>query len=109
MSRNSSRSHFPYILWGLSIASAVVISLAPALAVAARPEQPFAVAAVFPPWWSRARVETAVADIGVVTGHGRLGAVVSLTGGADLERQLKMAGAWAVLDPRLAGCNPSGV
>ena len=35
MSRNSSRSHSPHSLWGLSIASAVVISLAPALAVAA--------------------------------------------------------------------------
>ncbi|MGA0545492.1 hypothetical protein ACO2Q1_09470 [Brevundimonas sp. VNH65] len=108
MSRSSSRSLFPYCMWGFALVGVVLISVAPAIAVAGKPDQPFAAAAVFPPWWDRARVEAAVVDFGVVTGHGRFGAVVSVTGGAQLEQQLKQAGAWAVLDPRFAGCNSNG-
>ena len=86
------------------IGAVMAASLVPALAVAARPIQPFAAAAIFPPWWSRDRVEAAVADLGTVTRHGRVPAVVSLTGGEDLQRQLFAAGAWLVIDPRLTTC-----
>lgn len=104
MSRTPPRHPLRSLLRLLLVGGAVALSLAPALAVAARPQQPFAAAAVFPPWWSPARIDAAVADIGAVTGHGRFAAVVALTGGADLEQRLKQAGAWAVVDPRLAGC-----
>ena len=87
-----------------AITAVMAASLIPALAVAARPTQPFAAAAIFPPWWSRDRVEAAVADLGTVTRHGRLPAVVSLMGGEDLQQQLLKAGAWIVIDPRLAAC-----
>jgi hypothetical protein len=91
-----------------AIGAVMAASLVPALAVAARPTQPFAAAAIFPPWWSRDRVEAAIEDLGTVTRRGRLPTVVSLTGGADLQRQLLKAGAWVVIDPRLATCASQG-
>lgn len=95
----------PRTLLRVSVIGAVIAaSLAPALAVAARPTQPFAAAAIFPFWWSRQRVEAAVADLAVTVRPGRLPAVVSVTGGEALHHQLREAGAWILIDPRLVAC-----
>ncbi|QTC92221.1 hypothetical protein IFJ75_04780 [Brevundimonas goettingensis] len=82
----------------------MLASLLLPLAAAARPTQPFAAAAVFPLWWSRQRVETAVADLAMTARPGRLPAVINVTGGATLHHQLREAGAWILLDPRLVTC-----
>jgi len=91
---------------GLCVA-AILATLAPALAVAAQPRSPFVVAAVFPPWWSAEKVR-AVADAqGVVSSTGRWNIVV-VYGGADVGRRLGQSGAWAILDPSIAGCSKEG-
>ncbi len=85
-------------------AAAVLLTSAPALVMAARPAQAFAVAAVFPPWWSAGRVRAVVGPIGAIAAEGRLPTVVTVYGGGDLARSLSAAGAWLILDPTLAGC-----
>jgi len=89
-------------------ACAIVIALTavPAAAAAARPVTPFAVAAVFPPWWSAARVRSAVVPVGEISATGRAATIVSVIGGADLSQRLRAAGAWLILNPEIVGCTP---
>jgi len=82
----------------------IAATAAPALAIAARPVQPFAVAAVFPPWWTGDRVRSAIDPMDAVTSEGRLATVVVVYGGSGLEQRLRTAGAWMILDPRIADC-----
>lgn len=84
-------------------ALAIISSLVPALAVAARPNDPFVVAAAFPLWWTPERVEAAARSAGSVSRSGRFNIVV-VYGGADVGQQLSRNGAWAILDPRIANC-----
>ena len=94
------------ILQIVACAAVIALTAAPAIAIAARPATPFAVAAVFPPWWSAARVRAAVEPIGEISSTGRTATVVSVIGGPDLSQSLRSAGAWLILDPELAGCTP---
>ena len=94
------------VLQAVACATAIALTAAPALAIAARPATPFAVAAVFPPWWSAERVRTAVEPFGEISSTGRVATVVSVIGGDELSRGLRSAGAWLILDPELAGCTP---
>ena len=77
------------------------------LVVSEPPKSAFVVTAVFPPWWSAADVLRAVAPIGAAASSGRTPNVVTVYGGADLQRQLRRAGVWLILDPRLLTCGPS--
>jgi hypothetical protein len=93
-------------VFGLSLV-AIVATLLPAMAVAAQPRSPFAVAAVFPLWWSAEQVQSAADRAGIVSRKGRWNIVV-VYGGADVGRRLTRNGAWAILDPSLADCTTSG-
>lgn len=101
---NSTRSR--PVLKAVACATAIALTAAPALAIAARPDTPFAVAAVFPPWWSAERVRAAVEPLGEISSMGRTATVVTVIGGGDLSQGLRSAGAWLILDPELAGCTP---
>lgn len=90
------------------IALAMMVSLLPALSVAAHPRSPFMVAAVFPPWWSIDRAQAAAEAAGFVARVGR-GNVVVVYGGLDVSQNLRREGAWAIVDPRMAGCVVDGV
>lgn len=83
-------------------------TLIPALSIAAQPRTPFAVAAVFPPWWSAQRVHAAAEAAGTVSQVGRWNTVV-VYGGTDLGARLTQVGAWAIVDPSIADCAVSGV
>ncbi|MBX9616733.1 MAG: hypothetical protein K2X25_14145 [Caulobacteraceae bacterium] len=89
------------------VALAMLASLFPALAVAAQPRSPFAVAAVFPPWWGQDRAREAAEAAGIVSRVGR-GNIVVVYGGLDLSDQLKREGALAIVDPRIADCLVEG-
>lgn len=91
---------------GLSLL-AIIATLLPAMAIAAQPRSPFAVAAAFPPWWSADRVRLAADTAGVVSRTGRWNIVV-VYGGADVGRRLAQGGAWAILDPSIADCITTG-
>lgn len=82
----------------------VVLTVIPALAVAARPARPFEAAAVFPPWWNAARVRAAVEPVGEISAIGRMPTVVTVIGGTDVSDGLRTAGAWFILNPALVGC-----
>lgn len=92
-----------YAKVGAVAALAIIGSLVPALAVAARPQDPFVVAAAFPAWWSPERVEAAAQSAGAVSRSGRFNIVV-VYGGADVGLRLSKNGAWAILDPSIADC-----
>lgn len=96
------RTNRPLVTLGL-VTLATIASLVPALAVAAQPRSPFAVAAVFPPWWSAERVYSAASAAGTVSRTGRWNIVV-VYGGTDVGRLLGRNGAWAIIDPELADC-----
>lgn len=83
---------------------AIVGTGAPVFFMQSPPTEAFAVAAVFPPWWSDARVRSAVDPVGAISSTGRISTVVTVYGGADLRSQLRNAGAWLVLNPQLTGC-----
>lgn len=85
----------------------IVATLLPAAQAASRPANPFEVAAVFPPWWSRQRIAAAVGDAGAISAYGGVGAVAVIHGGNDLPQRLRRAGAWLLLDPKAAlFCGP---
>lgn len=82
----------------------VALSLFAAVAVDAQPRTPGRVAAVFPPWWSAARIVGAAASAGDIAGAGGAPFVVILRGDpANLAERAKSAGAVLLLDPALAG------
>lgn len=82
----------------------VVLTVLPALTIAARPARPFEAAAVFPPWWDAARVRAAVEPVGEISAIGRMPTVVTVMGGTDVSESLRTAGAWFILNPALVGC-----
>jgi hypothetical protein len=84
----------------------ISVTAVPSVLMAAPPSGAFVVAAVFPPWWSASRIQLAVDPVGAVSSKGRLPTVVTVYGGPGVERRLKAAGAWLILDPRLVGCGP---
>ncbi len=85
------------------------LSLFAAVAVEAQPRTPGRIAAVFPPWWSPAKVVGAAASAGDLSGVGGVPFIVILRGDpADLEQRARAAGAVLLLDPALAGaCAPA--
>lgn len=92
------------LLKALATGLVVVLTVLPALAIAARPARPFEAAAVFPPWWDAARVRAAVAPVGEISATGRMETVVTVIGGTDVAAGLRAAGAWFILNPALIGC-----
>lgn len=90
----------------LVVVSLVIVTIAATLAPAAlamtRPANPFQVAAVFPPWWSRQRMNDAVGEAGAISAYGGVGAIAVVHGGNDLPQRLRRAGAWLILDPQAA-------
>tara|TARA_R110002167_G_scaffold279204_3_gene485103 strand:- start:267 stop:593 length:327 start_codon:yes stop_codon:yes gene_type:complete len=101
-----TQSRAPAIRSAALVVAAVLATLVPALAVAARPSEPWTAAAVFPPWWSADRIHRAANTAGQVTSSGRSANVVVVWGGTDLAPRLRAAGAWLILDPGFAGCGP---
>lgn len=101
-SRSSALSYAP--AFALALASLVVV-----VALAAGPRTPRQVAAVFPPWWSSARIVAAAGEAGAITGFGGARNVVLVAAADDnLPRRLNAAGALLQLDPVLAGlCTPT--
>lgn len=86
---------------------AILVSTVAVVLVSAPPRSAFVVTAVFPPWWSAAEVQHAIAPIGVAASEGRAPNVVTIYGGSDLQARLRRAGVWLILDPRLLICGPS--
>ena len=82
----------------------VLLSLGAAVAVEAQPRTPDRLAAVFPPWWSTARVFDAAGEAGNIAGAGGASFVVILRGDpARLAVRAREAGALLLLDPAMAG------
>lgn len=100
--RSSARSYAPAL--ALALASLVAV-----VALGAGPRTPRQVAAVFPPWWSSARIVAAAGQAGAITGFGGARNVVLVTAAdTDLPRRLNAAGALLQLDPVLTGlCTPT--
>jgi hypothetical protein len=79
-------------------------SLGAAVAFEAAPRTPRQVAAVFPPWWSPARVFAAASDAGAITAIGGARNVVIVVADDDqLPARLNAAGALLQLNPSLTG------
>jgi len=97
----------PYPLLGVvGCLGLIVGSLAPVAVIAARPADPSAVAAIFPPWWPPARIMAAAGTAGRLTALGRWSSVVVVRGDASSPARLKSAGALLLIDPRAAiGCD----
>lgn len=72
------------------------------------PREAGSAAAIFPPWWSQARVIEAAASAGDIVSRGGAGDVVLVRGDpATLRTRLRAAGALLLLDPQTAGlCAP---
>lgn len=87
-------------------ALAVLASTVGIVLISEPPKSAFVVTAVFPPWWSAEDILRAVEPIGAAASSGRTPNVVTVYGGADLQPQLRHAGAWLLLDPRLLTCGP---
>jgi len=84
--------------------SGALLGLFAAVAVEAQPRTPDRVAAVFPPWWSPARVFGAAGAAGDIAGAGGASFIVILRGDpARLSERAREAGALLLLDPALAG------
>lgn len=74
-------------------------------AAALAPQPAGAVAAVFPPWWSEARVVAAAGDAGALVAAGADAHVVVVDAAGDLPKRLREAGALVVFNPgAFAGC-----
>lgn len=91
----------PFVVVSLVIVT-IAVTLAPAALAMTRPSNPFQVAAVFPPWWSRQRMNYAVGEAGAISAYGGVGAIAVVHGGNDLPQRLRRAGAWLILDPQAA-------
>ncbi|WP_312781298.1 hypothetical protein [Brevundimonas sp.] len=98
--RGSGQSN-PVVIVSVVIAT-IAATLAPAAWAMTRPAHPFQVAAVFPPWWSRQRMDDAVGETGAISAYGGVGAIAVVHGGTDLPQRLRRAGAWLILDPEAA-------
>jgi hypothetical protein len=92
----------------LLVGAAILLSLAPAAGVAARPRDPHIVAVVFPPWWTAERSTAVVAAVGGTSPRDRSGPVRVIYGGPRLIEDLKAAGVWLIVDPAVAGCLTPG-
>lgn len=95
----------------LPAATLCLMGLAPAAILGAQPQDPARAAAVFPPWWSQARILSAAARAGDVAGVGALSSIVITAAPPGREPGLPAAlrreGAWLVIDPGFAGpCQP---
>ncbi|MEH6663408.1 MAG: hypothetical protein V7678_01035 [Brevundimonas sp.] len=90
------------------VGAAILLSLAPAAGVAARPRDPHIVAVVFPPWWTAERSDAVISAVGVTSPRDRSGPVRVIYGGPRLIDDLKAAGAWLIVDPAVAGCLSPG-
>jgi hypothetical protein len=79
------------------------VLLTACLALKPMPDKP--VAALFPPWWSAARVMASAAGTnGAIVRFGGFQTVLILAaGGPDLTDRLRRAGAWLVVDPGILG------
>lgn len=109
MTPSSATRRFAAVAGPVALATlGVFLSLFAAVAVDAQPRTPGRVAAVFPPWWSSARIIGAAASAGDIAGAGGASFIVILRGdAADLSRRARGAGALMLLDPALAGaCSP---
>jgi len=83
----------------------VLLPLGVALAAQCAPPAKGPVAAVFPPWWDAGSSFAAAAAAGPVIRFGAAPFIV-IVGASDRAR-LRAAGAWLLLDPRVAGaCAP---
>lgn len=79
-------------------------SLGAAVAFEAGPRTPRQVAAVFPPWWSQARILEAARDAGAIAAIGGARNVVVVVADDDhLPSRLNAAGALLQLNPTLTG------
>jgi hypothetical protein len=84
--------------------SGALLGLFAAVAVEAQPRTPGRVAAIFPPWWSSARIFGAAGTAGDIAGAGGAPFIVILRGDpAQLSERAREAGALLLLDPALAG------
>lgn len=86
---------------------AILASTIAVVLVSAPPASAFVVTAVFPPWWSAAEVSRAVTPMGAAASSGRTPNIVTVYGGADLQSQLRRAGVWLILDPKMLTCGPA--
>ncbi len=84
---------------GVVLCVAIGASVAPAIAVAGAPRTPFAVAAVFPPWWSADRIDAAANALGVIDARGAVPNIVVIIGDAGLEQRARRSGALWLADP----------
>jgi hypothetical protein len=92
---------------GVAVAcAAIAVSVIPAAAVAALPQDPYVVAVLFPPWWSEDRADAAADTAGVVGRRGRWTALRVVYGGDDLIDRLRASGALLILDAGMARCEP---
>lgn len=83
---------------------AACATLVMAMSAAAAPTDAARVAAVFPPWWSSARVMEAAATAGDIAGAGAHSSILIVSSGAPgLAARLRDAGAVVLLSPGLAG------
>lgn len=81
-----------------------IASLGAAVAFEAGPRTPRQIAAVFPPWWSQARVLAAAGEAGAITAIGGARNVVVVVADDDLlPGRLSAAGALLQLNPSLTG------
>ena len=88
----------------LAIGGAIIASLVAAVAVAAAPVAPDRLAAVFPPWWSRAQLMSAATSAGDIAGVGAAPFILILRSDSPgLEARLRRSGAWLLLNPDAAG------
>ena len=79
-------------------------SLGAAVAFEAGPRTPRQIAAVFPPWWSQARVLQAASDAGAIAAIGGVRNVVVVVADDDfLPARLNAAGVLLQLNPSLTG------
>lgn len=80
------------------------MGLAVVIVIGAAPRQADRAAAVFPPWWSEARVVAAAASAGDIASRGGAANIVLVRGDpATLRSRLRAAGALLLLDPQAAG------
>ncbi len=75
-----------------------------AMSAAAAPAGATRVAAVFPPWWSAARIAGAAASAGDLAGAGAHASILIVSSATPgLDARLRDAGAIILLSPGLAG------
>jgi hypothetical protein len=82
----------------------MLVVLTATLVVETAPGSSRAVAAVFPPWWSQARIAAAAASVGRIAAGGGAPFVVALhSDQPGLAARARASGAWLVVNPDLRG------